>query len=206
VSRRCLVTGASGFIGRHLCERLTSEETSISVVLRDAQAQQAHLPSVERVHTSLDIQPGDLAGIDTIYHLAGLAHGGAQSAGVADLQRVNVEQTAALYRAAVAADVRCFVWLSSIKVMGGHSDTPFSVEDTPAPPDDYAMSKLQAENVLMCEPSGTTQLHIVRPPLVYGPPTSAQTFSPLCGTGYRVCLYPSVVQQHPGRGLAWATW
>lgn len=82
---RILVTGASGFIGSHLCPALTSAGHELRA-------------SVE--------------GCDAVVHLANIAH---TSASAADLHRVNVEGTLAQAQAALAAGARRFVYLSSIK-------------------------------------------------------------------------------------------
>ena len=82
---RILVTGASGFIGSHLCPALAAAGHELRV-------------SIE--------------GCDAVVHLANIAH---TSARAADLQRVNVEGTIAQARAALAAGARRFVYLSSIK-------------------------------------------------------------------------------------------
>ena len=93
-------------------------------------------------------------GCDAVVHLANIAH---TSASAADLQRVNVAGTLAQARAALAAGVRRFVYLSSLKA---------------AQPDDaYGRAKLRAEQALL----GLAALEpvILRPPLVYGPRVKA---------------------------------
>lgn len=82
---RILVTGASGFIGSHLCPALVAAGHQLRA-------------SVE--------------GCDAVVHLANIAH---TSARPADLHRVNVAGTRAQAQAAIAAGARRFVYLSSIK-------------------------------------------------------------------------------------------
>lgn len=82
---RVLVTGASGFIGSHLCPALAATGHELRA-------------SAE--------------GCDAVVHLANIAH---TSASPADLHRVNVEGTIAQAQAALAAGARHFVYLSSIK-------------------------------------------------------------------------------------------
>ena len=85
---------------------------------------------------------------------------------------VNVEGTRSLAKQAAALGVKRFVFLSSIGVLGINTNGrgPFSVEDYPAPVDDYAISKWEAEQVLH-EVAERTALDVVviRPPLIYGP-------------------------------------
>jgi len=82
---RVLVTGASGFIGSHLCPALAAAGHELLASAADC---------------------------DAVVHLANIAH---MSASPADLHRVNVEGTIAQAKAALAAGARRFVYLSSIK-------------------------------------------------------------------------------------------
>ena len=70
--------------------------------------------------------------------------------------------------AAVEARVPAVVWLSSIKVLGDISSSPFRVGDPYRPGNAYAHSKMAAELALADTDSGNTRVAIVRPPLVYG--------------------------------------
>jgi len=89
-----------------------------------------------------------------VVHLANIAH---TSAHPSELQRVNVEGTSAQAKAALAAGVRRFVYLSSIKA---------------AQPDDaYGRAKAVAEQALL-QLQGLEAV-ILRPPLVYGPRVKA---------------------------------
>ena len=153
-----VVTGASGFIGSHLVPALQGLGWMV-VTPERGQAAQA------------------LAAADTVFHLAGMAHANAQGGSEQDLLRVNVEDTLTLYRQSVAAGVGRFIWLSSIKALGDVSDRPFTPNDTPAPGDAYGHSKAAAEAALLAEPPSDTALHIVRPPLVYGPGVKANFLS-----------------------------
>ncbi len=161
-----LVTGASGFVGRHLAALLNKNGWQVQGVVRnpglDTFLAQT-LPDLSAAGRALQQTP-----VDVVFHLAGLAHAGAQGADRDKLFRVNVDQTLELYRQAVAAGVRRFVWLSSIKVLGDTSPHALSIEAPYHPGDDYARSKMIAEQQLLAASSGNTQLQIVRPPLVYG--------------------------------------
>jgi nucleoside-diphosphate-sugar epimerase len=74
-------------------------------------------------------------------------------------------------KAALAAGVRRFVYVSTAKVFGEETtDRAFHEGDAPAPMDAYARSKLMAETeVIRLALETGTEVVIVRPPLVYGP-------------------------------------
>jgi nucleoside-diphosphate-sugar epimerase len=112
-----------------------------------------------------------LGGIDVIVHLAGVAH---RRADADELTATNERWPLQLYRAASEAGVKRFVWLSSIKVLGEVSTRPLLVDAPYAPEDPYAHSKMVAEKALVDAAAvASTQLAIVRPPLIYGPGVKA---------------------------------
>lgn len=161
----CLVTGATGFIGRPLCARL--REVGVDVI----PASRSGAPLANGAPTRvLDlVSPGAaLKGVEAVCHLAGIAHRGAAAE---DYRQVNVEATLALARAALAAGVRRFVFVSSVKAMGPAIGSAPRDEAAVRPAvDAYGLSKWQAEEGLraLCADSGMALL-IVRPCLVYGP-------------------------------------
>ncbi|MEW5878964.1 MAG: NAD-dependent epimerase/dehydratase family protein [Pseudomonadota bacterium] len=167
------MTGADGFIGRHLCARLQRRSFAVTRAVRTPSDGTMGMSRVatgdlERCERLDDM----VAGHDAIVHLAGRAHVLRETAGDpgAAFQRANVEATMRLAQAAVAARVRRFVFVSSIGVLGNRSDRPLTEADAPAPLEPYAASKLRAEQVL-AEIARHTMMELVvlRPTLVYGP-------------------------------------
>jgi lipopolysaccharide/colanic/teichoic acid biosynthesis glycosyltransferase/nucleoside-diphosphate-sugar epimerase len=112
-----------------------------------------------------------LRGVDVVVHAAAEVPGRATTDDA--FQRTNVEGTRELARQAVAAGVKRFVFISTIKVHGD-SHAPNhpcrATDQLDRSPDPYAESKRQAEQLLRA-PEIATHLDvvIVRPPLVYGP-------------------------------------
>jgi len=91
---------------------------------------------------------------------------------LAAFRSANVEATLLLARRAVAAGVKRFIFVSSIKVNGEQTslDTRFRPDDSPQPQDAYAVSKHEAEQALLAFAQGKElEVVIIRPPLVYGP-------------------------------------
>ncbi len=177
--RRVLVTGANGFIGRHLCRTLAGEGTEVTACLRDSAdaAVLSGIPNLRIQRVSAldavhDLAPL-LAGCDAVVHLAGRAHIMHDTAPdpLAEFRRVNVAITAVLATMAAAAGVRRFLLASSIKVSGeATTGRPFCADDPPGFCDPYGQSKWEAEETLReIAAAAGMQWVVVRPPLVYGP-------------------------------------
>ncbi|MGK2855603.1 MAG: NAD-dependent epimerase/dehydratase family protein [Thermoanaerobaculia bacterium] len=165
---RIVVTGAGGFVGGHLCRRLLGEDHELTVTTRRIEA-----PWPEGVKV---VETGEI-GPDTdwsfvpegavVFHLAAHVHRmKADPDDAGHFRRVNVTATRKLAIEAARKGAR-IVYLSTVKVHGeGEARRPYRESDEPAPHDDYAKSKLAAEEVL--RESGV-QFVALRPPLVYGP-------------------------------------
>jgi nucleoside-diphosphate-sugar epimerase len=178
---KVLITGGSGFIGRHLVELLARQQ-DLEVIL----AVRSHRSTPSGSHTTVEVGElhGDtlwkdtLKGVDVVVHCAGRAHvmDEQEDDPLAAFRRVNVDASVALAKAARAASVKRFIYLSSIKVNGEATPegSKFSAVDDPCPIDPYGISKLEAEQALRALFAGTpTQLVVIRPPLVYGPGVKA---------------------------------
>jgi nucleoside-diphosphate-sugar epimerase len=174
---RVAVSGASGFVGQALLARLVAAGHA-QVIGLTRQPPVNAVPGVAYV-TAPDLLtqgpwPRQLDSIDTLVHAAARAHVLSDGAAdpLAEYRRVNVEGTLKLARQAASADVKRFVFISSIKVNGEFTvpGRPFRAGDPPAPQDPYAISKSEAEAGLR-EIAAATGMHVVvvRPPLVYGP-------------------------------------
>jgi nucleoside-diphosphate-sugar epimerase len=172
-----LLTGAGGFIGTGLVDRLVRErELSLRATYRNSgRSFPANVDAIRigELGAATDWRRA-LAGIGVVVHAAARVHVMRETAPdpLAAYREVNTAGTLNLARQAAAAGVRRFVFLSTIKVNGERSapGRPFSADDEPAPVDPYAISKLEAEIGLrqIAAESGL-EIVILRPPLVYGP-------------------------------------
>jgi nucleoside-diphosphate-sugar epimerase len=101
---------------------------------------------------------------------------------LAEFRKVNVDGTLNLARQAAKAGVKRFIFSSSVKVNGEHTEmgTLFTELDNPNPNDAYGVSKLEAERGLLKIAQETgMEVVIIRPPLIYGPGVKANFASML---------------------------
>jgi nucleoside-diphosphate-sugar epimerase len=171
---KLLITGATGFVGRRLCEVLRERGIDFAAAVRQGAAERQI--AVGAITAATDWSAA-LAGCDTVIHLAARVHvmNEESASPIAEFRAMNVNATLNLARQAAAAGVKRFVFVSSVKVNGEMTtERPVAAADIPAPSDPYGQSKLEAELALQqFAPASGLELVIVRPPLVYGPGVKA---------------------------------
>lgn len=164
-----LVTGADGFVGKALCGLLEGCGYRVRRVTR-TKSQFDSLVTGDI--GSFDGWASAVHGVDSVIHLAARAHILKDDSRdpLKEFRRVNVTPTERLIRAAINADVRRFIYVSSIGVHGSASgSSPFTEHASLWPEEPYAISKYETEVMLRGEAGdGSIELVIVRPPLVYG--------------------------------------
>jgi nucleoside-diphosphate-sugar epimerase len=175
------VTGAAGFTGGALVDRLLETGFPVRALVREGQEAGGHLGQTERrVPRNADALTnvhGDLAdiralralveGVEVVVHVAAMF----RTEGARDVFfEVNQRGTERLLAAARAAGVRRFVYCSTIGVHGDVQETPANERSPFNPRDPYQESKLKAEEACrraMYE--GGMEVVILRPCSIYGP-------------------------------------
>ena len=151
---RVLVTGATGFIGKRLCDLLIKEGHFVRVITR----------SSTDFHDSVlcDLENDDIPSeafddIEVIFHLAGYAHDLSNKGDNKEKYiSLNVDVTMKLARLASLSKVRKFIYVSSVKAVNSYEI--------------YGESKRQAEiSLLELADNTAMDISVLRPSLVYGP-------------------------------------
>jgi UDP-glucose 4-epimerase len=168
---RILVTGANGFIGRHLANRLERDGIAVTLAQRrpadDDGAASSRRISVGDVGPQTDWSRA-LDGCETVIHLAGQLP--ASHAAPAEFERVNDQGTARLAEQAASAGVQRLVLLSSVAAVVSDARTAELDERTPPSPvlSPYGQSKRAAEGRVAAFAGGERLGISIRPALVYG--------------------------------------
>jgi nucleoside-diphosphate-sugar epimerase len=169
---RCLVTGATGFIGMHMAQRLVREGYRVRALAR-ASSDTSRLEKLD-----VELVPGDLTNADSLTRAASdcryVVHCGAlvsDWAAIDEIKRVNVIGTRNVLEASVAASVERLVHISTTDVYGypglpgvGESHRPHGFSNW------YSETKRAAEaEVRRVDKAHDLELVILRPATVYGP-------------------------------------
>lgn len=172
-----LITGVTGFVGRHLAEACVASGWRVLGTCRSNHLESQIPGGVEPV--MVDDLGSEfrwdemLRGVNVVVHTAAHAHVLRPDANdVLAYRRVNVEGTARLATAAKNCGIERMVYVSSVGVMGRWTlaGRVFRASDPPRPHDDYARSKFDGERVMISALEGSaTDWVVVRPPLVFGP-------------------------------------
>ena len=169
----CFLTGASGFLGRHLAP-LLAQQFTVRALVRPGQTLPWLAAPHELVPGRLDDAAALAAGVrgaDAVVHLAALVSFRPRDA--AAMQRTNVAATAALADAARRAGVRRFLHTSTISAVAWRA-VPEVVDET-APYNfgplrcAYSDTKHAAEQAILAACARGLDAVIVNPPSMYGP-------------------------------------
>lgn len=147
---RVLVTGAAGFIGSHLADRLVNEGRHVVVIDNESTGRRDNVPAGARyvrgdVTCTADLEPAFGTGLDAVCHIAGqvsLIRSFTDS--VVDL-RTNVEGTVNVLQMCLKYRVPRLLYASSMTVYGRADVLPTPEEVSCKPISYYGITKYAAE-------------------------------------------------------------
>lgn len=167
--RIVLVTGANGFVGRHVALDLAHDGWSVRRAVRNPEGLDDEVV-VETIGPDTDWSAA-LDGVEAVVHLAARVHHKHEEHAVQLYRNVNITGALHLARSAATAGVRQFIFVSTVLVHGRSNDgrAPFSENDILTPRGLYGMSKAAAEAGLRTlARDSDMNISVIRPPLVYG--------------------------------------
>lgn len=167
---RIVVSGATGFLGGHLCRYLSGQSHEVIGLGRDAEKGKRLGMRFEAVDLSTSGALNSVASADAFVHCAALSSNWGRRS---DFERANVTGTRNALAIAERLDIKRFIHISSPTVAFRFRDQLDLSENAPlpAPVNAYAASKQQAERLV--QTSLAVGSIIVRPRGIYGPGDSA---------------------------------
>ena len=210
----CLVTGATGFLGRHLVDRLLESGASVrAFARRSSDTRRLKDQGVALVIGDENDQAAVSRAVEDanmVFHLAAYLTAAApfdadnpqelseeeRARFYGRYQAVNVDFTKTLLQACLAAGCDRFIFASSSSVYGPDVPIPTPENASLQPTSAYGRSKLLAEEAVRAYQNNGLQTTIVRPPVIYG--SGDRYFTPLALRLSRLPLLPLV---NGGRSL-----
>jgi nucleoside-diphosphate-sugar epimerase len=168
---RVFVTGVSGFVGTGLVQYLSASGDYVLFgqtrdVKKTAEKFKNHkIELFDRCSAELF---NELA-IDSVIHLAGIAHDLSNKFARADYEQVNFQNTKLLFTEFARSNASKFIFQSSIKASVDTSATPVSEENAAVPTSEYGKSKRKAEEfILDYSLPASKHAYILRPCMIHG--------------------------------------
>jgi NAD dependent epimerase/dehydratase len=187
--KRVLVTGAGGFIGSHLVDRLVSEGAEVRAFVRSNSRGSLGALEWESDLASVEVHPGDLrdptsveraaAGCELVLHLGAQVSIPYSYVAPREVVETNVLGTLNVLSAARREDAQRVVCVSTSEVYGTPDSVPISESEPLNAQSPYAASKIGADMLaLSFHRAFDLRVGVVRPFNTYGPRQSARAVIP----------------------------
>ena len=191
MGKRVLVTGAVGFIGSHLVERLASDGHDVRAFIRyNGRDDRGHLDRIDpAIRAAIEVHRGDLkdpeavrkavAGRDWVFHLGALIAIPYSYQNPLDVVQTNVVGTGHVLDACLALGVERVVLTSTSEVYGTARYVPIDEEHPLQGQSPYAATKIGSDALgLSYHKSFGLPVAILRPFNTFGPRQSARAIIP----------------------------
>ena len=172
MARSAFLTGATGFVGRHVVERLVADGVKIRALVRPtSDTSQLTAVGAELIEGDLrdaDIIRQGIEGIDVVYHLAAVTAARSDR----EYAATNSDGTGALLAGIRLATIRPsrLIYLSSYAAAGPwNGSRPRGRDEAESPLTSYGRTKLEGERIVRGAEEIGVQLLIIRSPAVFGP-------------------------------------
>lgn len=171
-----LLTGASGFIGNHICHKLLDNGYQVFAPVRKESVNKLQnlwrykgLHLIEGAFYDVHRLEQEInAPLYSVVHLASIRGAGKGSGD--EYRRINVHGTEALLDFAGKLKIPQFIYISSVGVLGTiPQHQPAGPSDSANPDNDYHETKFQAEQLVRTCRSDNVRTLILRPTITYGP-------------------------------------
>lgn len=163
------ITGATGFIGSHLADKLIQnskwDEVKCLVRSQEKWLKGKDYTRIDGDLGSIKVIEHALHGVDVIFHNAAIVKASTQ----AEFDHANVDSTENLIHLAKKTGVKKLVILSSLAASGSSNGTPRVESDPMKPISMYGKSKRKMEQMIHRVADNDLSITIIRPPAVYGP-------------------------------------
>ncbi len=140
-----LVTGGAGFLGTHLCRRLTNEGHTIKII--DLKKNKDFPTIIADVRDQTKMEK-EMKGVDVVFHLASLIEAGESVKHPQKFIDYNINGTLSILEAMKKNNVTNFIFSSSAAVYGEPIRVPIQEDDRTIPINPYGMTKLAMEGLL----------------------------------------------------------
>lgn len=166
-----LISGTTGFVGKHLKEYFNSKRSNEKVLSLN------RLKNHDESITWTQIKEGFIPDVKAYIHLTGKAHDTKNTTNEKAYFDVNTDLTIQLFQNFLLSNAKYFLYVSSVKAVADQVDGILTEDVVPNPQTAYGKSKLAAENAILelysnylkQHPTSNKKMYILRPCMIHGP-------------------------------------